>query len=282
MTAIELHHLRAFVAVADERHFGRAAERLELSQSALSRMVVDLEGIAGTRLLDWSQRTVGLTGAGRELLPVVRLVLGELETALRFARDPGARTPVLGILGSSGHALLADLQGELAVRGAPEPVVRQLGLEEGFELAGVDVGILPLPLVAPAGLEFAVLAHSSPWVAVASGRPSGPVALSALLEEPVILPHAHSVWWDDLRLLARGHGRTLVAGPEAGSIYAALMLVAAGHGWMPAAARSDFPLWDGVDVRPLADVEPTRIAAVWHRSTPQARLLADALVAIAR
>ena len=49
-----------------------------------------------------------------------------------------------------------------------------------------------------------------------------------------------------------------MAGPEAGSLYAALMLVAAGHGWTLAAARSDFPLWDGVDVRPLAEVERFR------------------------
>ena len=149
-------------------------------------------------------------------------------------------------------------------------------------MAGIDVGIYPLPLVAPAGLEFVVLDRSSPWVAVPRARPPGPVELSALLEEPAILPRAHSVWWDDLRLLARGHGRTLVVGPEADTIYAALMLVAAGHGWIPSAARSDFPLWDGVDLRPLADVERTRIAAVWRRATPQARLLADALVATAR
>ena len=282
MTAIELQHLSAFVAIADELHFGRAAERLELSPSALSRMIVDLEGIAEARLVDRSQRTVGLTGAGRELLPIVRGVLSDIDAALRHAREPGTRTPVLGILGSSGHVLLPALQGELAIRGTLQLEVRQLGLEEGFELGAVDVGIYPLPLVAPAGLEFAVLGHSNPWVAVPAGHPPGPVKLSVLLEQPAILPRAHSVWWDDLRLLARGHGRTLVVGPEADTVYAALMLVAAGHGWTPSAARSDFPLWDGVDLRPLAEVERTRIAAVWRRDTPQARLLADALVATAR
>ena len=106
--------------------------------------------------------------------------------------------------------------------------------------------------------------------------------LSALLGEPVILPSADSVWWDDLRLLAQGHGRTLVTGPAAASIYEALMLVAAGHGWTLAAARADFPLWDGVVVRPLSEVEPVRIAAVWRHSTARSRLLVDALVASAR
>ena len=72
-----------------------------------------------------------------------------------------------------------------------------------------------------------------------------------------------------------------MADPEAESLYDALMLVAAGYGWVPAAARSDFPLWDGIDVRPLTGVEHVRIAAVWRRSTPQARVLADALVATA-
>jgi DNA-binding transcriptional LysR family regulator len=277
MTAIELRHLRAFVTVADDPHFGQG----EFSRSALTRTLADLEGIAGMRLLDRSQRTVGLTGAGRELLPVARGILRDLDDALRHAREPEARTPVLGILGSSGHVLLPDLQGELAIRGAPEPHVRQIGLEDGFDPPGVDIGIYPLPLVVPAGLEFAVLGHRRRWVAVPGGRPPGPVALEALLDEPPILPRAHSVWWDDLRLLARGHGRTLVAGPEADSLYDALMLVAAGYGWIPAAARSDFPLWDGVDVRPLTGVEQVRIAAVWRRSTPQVRVLADALVATA-
>ena len=195
-------------------HFGRAAERLELSPSALSRTIVDLEGIAEVRLLDRSQRTVGLTGAGRELLPVARALLRDLDVALRdVARARSARTPVLGILGSSGHALPADLQGELAIRGAPELRVRTIELADGFEpLAhAVDVGIYPLPLVPPAGLEFAwCIGHSNPWVALRGGHPLTEASRSRCRRcssEPPILPRAHSVWWDDLRLLARGHGR---------------------------------------------------------------------------
>jgi DNA-binding transcriptional LysR family regulator len=287
MTAVELRQLHAFVVVAEELHFGRAALRLELSPSALSRTIVDLEGTTEVRLLDRSQRTVGLTEAGRELLPAARAMLRDFDLALSNVRDPHARTPVLGILGSAGHTFVPDLEGELAIRGAAELEVRTIELEDGFEPLShaVDVGIYPLPLVPPFGLEHLVIGHSNPWVALRSGHPlteASTVPLSALAGEPVVLPRAHAVWWDNLRAIVRGHGSTLTTGPEASSLYAALMLVAAGHGWTLAAARSDFPHWEGVDVRPLAGVERFRVAAVWRRTTPQARLLVDALGAIAR
>lgn len=66
--AIELRHLRAFVAVADELNFGRAASRLYLSQPALSRQIRTLERLVGTDLLRRSTHRVELTLAGEALL----------------------------------------------------------------------------------------------------------------------------------------------------------------------------------------------------------------------
>jgi DNA-binding transcriptional LysR family regulator len=273
MTAIELRHLRALVAVAD---------RVTLSPSALD----DLEGIVGVPLVHRGQHAHGLTGAGRELLPVARSVLRELDDALRDLREPERRAPVLGLVGAFGHTLLPALHAELTIRERPAARVRQIALAEGFGplSEGVDVGVYPLPLHPPAGLEFAVLGQAARWVALPRAHPLAalnPVPLSALLPWPLVLGGAHVVWWDELRELARRVGRPLTAGPDASSIYEALMLVAAGHGWTVSATRADFPVWDDVVLRQLGEVERVRIAAVWRNRTEAARELADALVAVA-
>ena len=66
---MEIRQLTCFVAVAEERHFGRAAERLHMAQPALSLLIRQLEEHLGARLLDRTTRRVDLTPAGQALLP---------------------------------------------------------------------------------------------------------------------------------------------------------------------------------------------------------------------
>jgi monoterpene epsilon-lactone hydrolase len=80
--AIELRHLRAFVAVAEELNFGRAADRLHLSQSALSRQVSGLEQLLGCDLLTRSSHRVELTIAGEALLDRARRLLEDVDEAV--------------------------------------------------------------------------------------------------------------------------------------------------------------------------------------------------------
>jgi epsilon-lactone hydrolase len=87
--AIELRHLRAFVAVADELNFGRAAARLYLSQPALSRQIRTLERLVGSDLLRRSTHRVELTLAGDALLDRARRLLGDLDDAIRSTRSVG-------------------------------------------------------------------------------------------------------------------------------------------------------------------------------------------------
>src|SRR4051794_41643848 len=87
--AVELRHLRSFVAVAEELNFSRAAERLYLSQPALSRQIRALERLVGCELLRRSTHRVELTLAGDALLDRAGKLLGDLDEAVAAAPSVG-------------------------------------------------------------------------------------------------------------------------------------------------------------------------------------------------
>src|ERR687889_214834 len=87
--AIELRHLRAFVAVAEELNFGRAAAQLYVSQPALSRQIRALERLVGCELLRRSTHRVELTLAGESLLDRARKLLGDLDEAVATTQSVG-------------------------------------------------------------------------------------------------------------------------------------------------------------------------------------------------
>jgi DNA-binding transcriptional LysR family regulator len=109
---VKLHQLRYFVAVAEELHFRRAAERLHMSQPPLSEAIRELEAAIGAQLLERSRRRVALTAAGELLLRDVRTVLASLEQALETARRIGtgqAGRLRLSFVGSALYGVVPDL-----------------------------------------------------------------------------------------------------------------------------------------------------------------------------
>lgn len=86
----DLRHIRAFTALAEELHFGRAADRLHVAQPALSRTIADLEREVGVPLLRRTTRVVELTEAGKAFLTECRLAQGHLERAVTLARRTAA------------------------------------------------------------------------------------------------------------------------------------------------------------------------------------------------
>lgn len=109
---MQLRHLRSFVAVAEELHFGRAAERLFLAQSSVSAQIRRLEQDLETRLFDRTSRNVTLTEPGRVLLDRARRLLAEAETTQRDVRR-ATRGEVgvldLAFVDSAAYALLPRL-----------------------------------------------------------------------------------------------------------------------------------------------------------------------------
>ena len=85
----EILDLRAFMYVLDLGSFHRAAEALNISQPALSRMIQKLEGVVGAALLERTTRSVAATALGMELIPLVRRMLEEFDQSLFTARDSG-------------------------------------------------------------------------------------------------------------------------------------------------------------------------------------------------
>jgi DNA-binding transcriptional LysR family regulator len=106
---MELRHLRYFLAVAEEQHFGRAAERLHMAQPPLSHQIRQLEAELGLRLFDRTTRRVALTAAGAAYLDRVRGILAEVdaagEQAIRVSAGLEGRL-VVGCVGSATYSLL--------------------------------------------------------------------------------------------------------------------------------------------------------------------------------
>ncbi|MGJ5894636.1 LysR family transcriptional regulator [Streptomyces niveiscabiei] len=160
---MEIRELRYFVAVAEELHFGRAAERLGMAQPPLSRAIVQLERRLGVALLERTSRRVTLTGAGAVLLAEGRAILSAVTAAERRTRRAAAAEPSLVLAVKSGTAgeLLAKLLDAYA--GEPGAATVDLLLCEAHQhqqllLDGrADVALLHLPFDSAAGLDTEAL-----------------------------------------------------------------------------------------------------------------------------
>ncbi|WP_306212344.1 LysR family transcriptional regulator [Actinoplanes sp. RD1] len=172
MSDLETRQLRYFVAVAEERHFGRAAERLGMAQPPLSRAIRDLERQLGVQLLVRTTRQVALTPAGEALLTDARVALDAVSAAARRARRAGQPVPALRL------ALKADYDAGLLPKILDAydalPVELHLG-GRGEQLAALhdgraDVALLVTPFD-DRGLDTEPLVTGPRVVAVAAGSP---------------------------------------------------------------------------------------------------------------
>jgi DNA-binding transcriptional LysR family regulator len=134
---MELRHLRYFVAVAEELHFRRAAERLHVAQPAVSEQVRKLEQELGVRLFDRTQRSVALTVAGAALLEEARHVLRHAEVAQQAARSAGDRATMRLRIGYLADSLPDNVPRALRQLAVSTPSV-QVDLETGPALRLIE------------------------------------------------------------------------------------------------------------------------------------------------
>ena len=130
---MELRHLRYFVAVAEELHFARAAARLGIEQSPLSRQIRELEHAVGVPLFHRTTRRTWLSGAGQRFLDLARRILADVELAKTIARETGSGSDHPIRLGLAEHATGEGFQHLLHA------------LAEGHPSSSVAVLELPVP-----------------------------------------------------------------------------------------------------------------------------------------
>jgi DNA-binding transcriptional LysR family regulator len=192
---MELRHLRYFVAVAEELHFRRAAERLHMSQPPLSQQIRALEDELGVTLLERSQRRVTLTAAGAAFYERAREILAAVEDASRLVkrvnRGEVGRLAV-GFVGSAMYSLVPEVLGAFASRYADVDLhLREL--TTSAQLRQLESGQIDVGFIRPA-----------------SERPG--LAFETVEREPVVvaLPVSHPLAQEPSLDLARLAGETLV------------------------------------------------------------------------
>ena len=193
---MELRQLKYFVAVAEELHFRRAAERCYVAQPAISEQIRKLEQEVGAKLFERSQRSVSLTDAGSAMLDEARRVLQQTETARAAARAAGDRPTARLRIGYAPAALLPGVAHALQRLAASAPRV-QTSLEPGSPVwlvdavrsGWLDAAVLPLPATAD-GLRVTHLAGQRVVAALRAGHPhaaSPTIDLGRLAPEQIML-----------------------------------------------------------------------------------------------
>ncbi|WP_158276647.1 MULTISPECIES: LysR substrate-binding domain-containing protein [Solirubrobacterales] len=157
---IELRHLRSYVAVAEERHFRRAAERLHMSQPPLSQQIKTLEEALGVELLIRNRRGVEVTVAGQAFLEQARAVLAAMDQAVDVARraDRGELGRLsIGFVGSAMYGRVPDVLRRFRTEHlGVHLTLRELGTAaqvDGLVHGEIDVGFLRPPVSAE-GIEI--------------------------------------------------------------------------------------------------------------------------------
>lgn len=279
LSAVELRHLRYFVAVAEELSFTHAAARLHTAQPSLSQQIRQLERAVGVKLLDRSRHHVALTNAGRIFLSQAKDILGRVEHAQRLARQaadghagdlsvgtfPSADVRILPALRPILARRLPNLRLILHSKYAVEPLA-------GLQTGTLDVAFMRDPLDADAGLEVVELLREEIVIMLPSHhalarRKKVPVKslhdLPCITMERSLSPALH----DATAALYREAQIRMHAVSSADNVLGHLQLVREGMGFalLPDSMSALLPA--GVTFRPLDSnpVPTVSIVVAWKR-----------------
>jgi DNA-binding transcriptional LysR family regulator len=172
MDRLETRELAYFVAVAEELHFGRAAERLGLAQPPLSRAIALLERRIGVRLLERTSRRVALTPAGEVFLAESRKALDAVDAATRRAQQAsGSRRLALAVRPGAGSGVLPSLLSAYSRHRDAAPVDIAFAHDPGAALRDgtADIAVM-CSSDDLAGLRSVVLAEESPVALLPAGH----------------------------------------------------------------------------------------------------------------
>jgi DNA-binding transcriptional LysR family regulator len=302
---ITLDQVRSFVAVAEELHFGRAADRLQMTQPSLSRQIQKLEKSIGAKLLERDNRRVALTRAGAAFLDEAYRLLNLVDAAGDLARrvDAGAAGVVrLGFTAVSAISILGGLLRRLTVE-LPDVEVLLSERVTNAQVDGIRRGELDIGLARPpfdtAFLSSRMISREPLMAVVPEAHPLAeldrPLTPQDFEGQAVIgYHHLQSRYFHDLtaRFLANAHPRTE---QRVHQVLTAMLLVAAERGLALAPASAASLHVEGIVLKDLAhgggdsrlDADPERpveLHAIWSRGsvTPVMRRVLAAIGEVAK
>ncbi|MEU1512842.1 LysR family transcriptional regulator [Streptomyces sp. NPDC005811] len=270
---MEIRELRYFVALAEELHFGRAAERLEMAQPPLSRALARLERRLGVALLERTSRRVTLTEAGAVLLAEARAILAAVAAAERRTRQAARPHPrlVLAVKSGTGGALLAGLLD--AYRAEPGAATVDLLLceahqpQKALREGRADVALLHLPFDSAAGCDTEVLCTEGQVAILPAAHPlAGRSGIRAA--EVAALPDLPMARWP-------GPDGCYPEGPgaEVRNLTQLFQLIALGRTTVVVPESAGADLRRDLVAVPVVDAAPVTTVIAWP---PQSRLRAAA------
>lgn len=246
---MDLRQFRYFVAVAEERHFGRAAQRLSMTQPPLSQQIRALEASLGAPLFVRTNRSVELTAVGRQLLPEVRRILADAEALPALAQGLAhgeVGTLALGFVSTADYGILPPLLREFGQR---YPRVRLQLLEatsdvqvEALMDGRIDAGLFipPVPARYANELSYLPIVREPLMLALPAGADGNAdatasgeaVSLADYADEPlVIFPRRVAPAFHDIIMgCYAALGLTPRVGQEAIQMQTIVSLVSAGMG----------------------------------------------------
>ncbi|MFI6459304.1 LysR family transcriptional regulator [Streptomyces sp. NPDC050538] len=291
-TDVHVRDLRYFVAVAEELHFTRAAERLYVSQPALSKQIRALERQLGAELFRRDRQGVALTAAGAALLPYAERLLAtwaEGTAALAEVTAAERSTLVVGMSTSPGRGGLLPAIRSRFTAARPEANVRLRQVSWDDPTAGLadgdaDVAFVWLPLPDAERYGWTVVAEEPRLVALPDTHPlaaRSEVDFADLADEPFLaLPTDAGPLRDHWLALDERDGRLPRIGAEIASTEETYEALVAGLGvCLVATGNAHLITLGGVVTRPVHGISPSRYALAWRRedgARPLVRAYAEA------
>jgi DNA-binding transcriptional LysR family regulator len=280
---METRHLKYFIAVAEERHFGRAAARLHMAQPPLSQQIRQLEEQLGTPLMVRTTRKVELTPAGQVLLDRGRVLLQELQVLESDVQQVGeGATGVLrvGFTGTATYRLMPIIV-QAARRTLPGLRITVQGemltpqMEAALEEGRLDAALLRPPVHSGA-IALKLLEQDQLVAALPADSPlaeKGTLELAALSEEGFIGYPSYSAVSSTFIDACRKSGFQPRVVQEAKETSTLLSLVASGMGIALVPMTSRMYSFQGVAFRPLRNPPPMDLAVAWNsdKETPLLR-----------
>ncbi len=226
---MDFRQLQYFIAVAEDLHFGQAAERLQITQPALSKQIAGLEKMLGVQLLFRTKRTVALTPAGQTFLQQARQLLTQKEAAIQLTRRTGC--------GEIGHLSIGFTP--RAINTVLPPLLRDFWQH----YPKVDINLIEL------STDVQVKALNQNTIDLGFLHPpidQRRLQLYPIFEESIVavLPPDHALAsYDTIPLKALAHVPLIIPPPQVGSIlYGRFLQICQKAGFQPQIVKESFSL----------------------------------------